>query len=618
MTLSGSIMAVLLFMLKPAYRNRLPKFAQYYLWLVVIAAFLVPVSKVITLPDASDNIRPAALPNNVVHQYVVISGESPFVWAMPGTDREGNQYKQDDKPTQRTATLLVTLFMYVYPVGATIVLFYSVISFYAYIRLHRRRNRPAGKEEIIALERLCVDRRAPLLYRNPLAATPMLIGVLRPAIILPDREYTDNQLQAVLLHELTHLKRKDMLIRWLTVLACAVHWFNPVVWLVRHEIDRACELSCDEAVISGLDREGKQNYGDTLIFLASETKLPKSVISTTMYEEKKALKERLGAIMKSRKRTRAAVAVSIALIIAASGAASVIGSGSRNPQYNLQAVSGGLVSNVSGLPAADRDNTKPTSKPEVTAQPMQPGNDNNSVPSLDSNETRLNPNAGQQSWLLDPEEVALRYAEQTLNYQGTAALSGTAEKEYARVIFTKLNGDQLNFDLYQPIIKGKDGIWAVDGWYDSENSHYQVRDLTALPPLFYNDDNVPPKVREAVRNAIVQEYTEAFGAYYQVLGFEASQVTYIQTGNEAELKFGMTMVTKNFDIDPDTVDYIKAEKEKDLAGYQRLYQDYVTPKTGNFQFRVTMSLTASGDVEPDTLWFYPRAKDFLPAKSENS
>jgi hypothetical protein len=154
--------------------------------------------------------------------------------------------------------------------------------------------------------------------------------LFNPAIVLPDRDYTDEQLEAVLCHELNHLRRKDVLVKWLSVLACVVHWFNPLVWLTRREIDRACELACDEAVIHGLDIGGKQNYGDALIYVAADSKKPRTILSTTMYEEKKDLKERLSAIMKSKKRTRAAVIASAAVMCAAVLAACALGAGNIN------------------------------------------------------------------------------------------------------------------------------------------------------------------------------------------------------------------------------------------------------------------------------------------------
>jgi hypothetical protein len=192
----------------------------------------------------------------------------------------------------------------------------------------RKYNRPALAEELAALKELCKTGRAPKLYRNTKATTPMLIGLFSPSIVLPDREYTGEQLHSVLLHELTHLRRKDVLVKWLSVPACAVHWFNPIVWLTHRELDRACELSCDEAVIRDLDENGKHSYGETLLYVAADGKTPRAVLSTTMCEEKRDLKERLGAIMKSKKRTRVAVIVSAAVICVAVLAVCALGAGS--------------------------------------------------------------------------------------------------------------------------------------------------------------------------------------------------------------------------------------------------------------------------------------------------
>jgi hypothetical protein len=111
------------------------------------------------------------------------------------------------------------------------------------------------------------------------------------------------------------------------------------VWLTRREIDRACELSCelscDEAVIRDSDESGKHSYGETLLYIAADTlkgtggKTPRAVLSTTMCEEKKALKERLAAIIKAKKRTRAALVASVALVIVAVPAACAPGAGNR-------------------------------------------------------------------------------------------------------------------------------------------------------------------------------------------------------------------------------------------------------------------------------------------------
>ena len=340
MSLSGSILGLLLFALKPLARDRLPKSAQYYLWLVVLAALLVPVSMIVILPENAP--LPVAPVQSVVER-IVIPAEAivPQLQAQAPATAVDSIPPAETMPNQAASISFEMITILVYTLGVLAVLLYYIINYRIFIGLHRRRNRPAKAEELALLSDLCGRRRAPRLYRNPLAATPMLIGVFTPAIILPDREYTDEQLRSVLLHELTHLRRKDVVVKWLSVLTNTVHWFNPIVWLVRREIDCACELSCDEAVIQSLDTDGRQSYGDTLITVAADCRTPRAVLSTTMCEEKKALKQRLDSIMKCRSKSKTIMAVSLALMIILSACGMVLGASSvNNPERPAEETTG--------------------------------------------------------------------------------------------------------------------------------------------------------------------------------------------------------------------------------------------------------------------------------------
>jgi len=72
------------------------------------------------------------------------------------------------------------------------------------------------------------------------------------------------------------------------MIAVSVHWFNPLMYFMKKEINHACELACDEAVIKGLNSAEKQAYGDTLISVVAEHQYPLGVLQATMCEEKKA------------------------------------------------------------------------------------------------------------------------------------------------------------------------------------------------------------------------------------------------------------------------------------------------------------------------------------------
>ena len=321
MSLTGSVLALLLLITKPLTRHRLPNLIQYYLWLVVIIAMLVPVSRMIVLPQGGNQAVPVpATPiiTETITRFVITQAEETERLQNIAHLANTNPpiYLQERQAVQSPITLITTYFVLIYPFGVLVLLLYYAINYVIFIGLYRRRNRPAGPEAEAMLTGMC-QGRPPKLYYNQLAETPMLFGIFRSAIILPYQEYTRDEMQAILSHELTHLRRRDVFVKWLTLIATALHWFNPLVWLASREIDRTCELSCDEAVISGLDTFGKRTYGNTLILVAAHPKTPRAVTSATMSEDKKNLKERLGAIMKSRKHTRFALAFSSLLIVAA-------------------------------------------------------------------------------------------------------------------------------------------------------------------------------------------------------------------------------------------------------------------------------------------------------------
>jgi beta-lactamase regulating signal transducer with metallopeptidase domain len=102
----------------------------------------------------------------------------------------------------------------------------------------------------------------------PGLSTPAVAGWWRPAILLPkaiaDR-FHDDELRLVLLHELIHVRRRDPLTAWLADLAVALHWWNPLAWVVRRALDRWRERSVDAGVLSLVGVEARVRYGRTLL-----------------------------------------------------------------------------------------------------------------------------------------------------------------------------------------------------------------------------------------------------------------------------------------------------------------------------------------------------------------
>jgi len=182
----------------------------------------------------------------------------------------------------------------------------------------------------------------------------MLIGVIFPSIMLPDTIYTNTQLSFILMHELTHKRRHDVILKWFSALVGALHWFNPIIYFVRREIKLSCELACDAAVISSLDANGKQNYGDTLIAIAKNQKPLSFILATMMYDEKRVLRERLDAIMRNRKFSSKATVLAcvfLTTIVFWTGALCTAGGSAGEAFYTLPSASsyGGVCLRSTGI-----------------------------------------------------------------------------------------------------------------------------------------------------------------------------------------------------------------------------------------------------------------------------
>lgn len=147
---------------------------------------------------------------------------------------------------------------------------------WASMRLARaaRRLRPVADADVHELLddccRLLHVRRAPQLFEAPPFAGPALVGAFRPRLLVPScvlSGFAWRELRLILLHELAHLKRRDVALNYLLSALQAVHWFNPLVWLAFARLRAERELACDEAVLRATPWRESRAYGSTILKL---------------------------------------------------------------------------------------------------------------------------------------------------------------------------------------------------------------------------------------------------------------------------------------------------------------------------------------------------------------
>ncbi len=153
--------------------------------------------------------------------------------------------------------------------------------------------------------------------------TPAVFGIIRPKILLPySTDFTDEvSLRHILLHETTHIRHRDSLWNVLTLLVCAVNWYNPFVWISRVLFLKDTERYCDETVVETIGTDNKKAYAESLLKCAAERSRMLMFVSGFGESD---IKSRIKAVMSMKKVRTGTVIVLVLLIIIS---AAVFGTG---------------------------------------------------------------------------------------------------------------------------------------------------------------------------------------------------------------------------------------------------------------------------------------------------
>lgn len=145
-------------------------------------------------------------------------------------------------------------------------------------------------------------RRKIQVRQSDFAKTPLTYGLFHPVILIPEFACKVNtkQLEYLLMHEWIHIRRFDIVTKFVLTGALAIHWFNPMVWVMHHLCSRDLELACDETVIRMLGEDQRSDYARMLIHM-EESKSEMMPFCSNFSGS--AIQERITAIMKYKKKS---------------------------------------------------------------------------------------------------------------------------------------------------------------------------------------------------------------------------------------------------------------------------------------------------------------------------
>ncbi len=239
---------ILFVMLVRLLLKKAPKGISYVLWGVVAFRLIIPFSF-----ESMFSLLPRSMNTVPISHDIIYQQSPPINSGLEVLD----SFTSESLPAPTIGAsinplqIFIEVGAYLWILGIIVLLIYSLVS-------------------VLLLKRQL--KSAELIEQNIFEAknlkTPFVLGLISPKIYLPvglnveERGY-------ILLHEKTHIHRKDYIIKMLAFLILSIHWFNPLVWIAFMLMNTDMELSCDEQVLKEMNEDIKKPYANLLLSLAT-------------------------------------------------------------------------------------------------------------------------------------------------------------------------------------------------------------------------------------------------------------------------------------------------------------------------------------------------------------
>jgi len=307
-----SILALMYMVVTPLLAKRYSEKGRYYAWLIIMVGLIIPFR-----PQWGNALVGVEVPTHTVTMFAsqLEDGALPIITnptvLLPMGDTAVNN------PTFSIPWWSVGFAVWI--IGAILFATYQIIKHYRFTKATKRWSENIKDKQILSVfENLKSEMgitKPVSIHLCSCVSSPMLVGIINPKILMPTANLAKDELRFILKHELVHFKRKDLLYKLLLLVATAIHWFNPLVYLSVRVINILCETSCDTEVVKDVDADTRQIYSEAIIGVVNYQSKLKTALSTNFYGGKKGMKNRISSIMDMSKKRMGAVILTGALVL---------------------------------------------------------------------------------------------------------------------------------------------------------------------------------------------------------------------------------------------------------------------------------------------------------------
>lgn len=275
-SISTGIIIFILLTLSSFLNRRYAAKWKYFIWIALALHLTIPFNIDLSLPKLVIN-----LPVKLATPIASNTNGIPII--LEATNK-----------TSGIALLDIIAFLWL--IGCVLFLFIHISGFYYYKSKIMKygttmQNNHISNQVLKLSGELQINQNIQIIQYSD-AESPMIIGFFKPILVLPNNDYSVKDLFFILKHELIHLKRHDIFYKLLFVIANAIHWFNPLIYIMQKEAVVDMELSCDERVLQGTDYTVRKVYTETLFSTIRRQYKKSTCLTTEFYGGKEVMKKR--------------------------------------------------------------------------------------------------------------------------------------------------------------------------------------------------------------------------------------------------------------------------------------------------------------------------------------
>lgn len=290
MSLTASYAAISVIIIR-FFLKKVPKIFSYALWIVVLFRLMCPFSFKSNISLMPVNV--GVIPENIINEYSVMDA------GISVADNTVNNYVHSTLMPLNTASgfnMMEAIIEGVSIVWIMGIIIFTVYGITSYFKL----------KNILNASTLVEDN----IFETDRIKTPFVLGIIKPKIYIPVN-LLHNELNYIIKHEQTHIKRFDHIIKLISFFSLALHWFNPLIWLSFFLMSKDMEMSCDESVMRNIDEDIRVNYSNSLLSLSAK----QSGLSFPLAFGESNVKTRIKNILSYKKPSQMILAASVIIVV---------------------------------------------------------------------------------------------------------------------------------------------------------------------------------------------------------------------------------------------------------------------------------------------------------------